>query len=412
MATSLQSPLDAAPAAAARRPCILVVMYSNPDYHPPTVNGVRMMSERFEVHIVCRNDVGPRVEWPPAVTVERIGSAKTEADKQAAAAVRKLAEFAAFARAARRAAARFSPAVIYAYDAMGFAVAAWVARAYPAALLIFHSHELPALERRSPRSLQPWVMRYALDHTHDADLVVFPSAPRARVWMAAAHDERRACIVPNASSLRFYHPPADFTDLIARRFARRRVVYLGSLGPINGHREAVRALAMLDRDIALDLIGSAEPAFRDELTALARELGIDKRVDLAGWLPDALREERVSAACAGLVLYQPANPNWEHAGSSPNKIFEYAAMGLPVVAPDLPSYREFFAADEWVAYADPEDPASIARAIEFILADRERYIAMSLAARRAHEEKYNYEHVFAPVIDRILALTTGLDSAL
>ncbi len=30
---------------------------------------------------------------------------------------------------------------------------------------------------------------------------------------------------------------------------------------------------------------------------------------------------------------------------------------------------------------------------------------MSLAARRAHEEKYNYERAFAPVLDRILAMT-------
>jgi len=30
---------------------------------------------------------------------------------------------------------------------------------------------------------------------------------------------------------------------------------------------------------------------------------------------------------------------------------------------------------------------------------------MSLAARKAHEEKYNYETVFQPVLERILAIT-------
>ena len=50
-------------------------------------------------------------------------------------------------------------------------------------------------------------------------------------------------------------------------------------------------------------------------------------------------------------------------------------------------------------------PKLIRRSIEFILADRDRYVAMSLAARKAHEEKYNYETVFQPVLERILAIT-------
>ena len=33
--------------------------------------------------------------------------------------------------------------------------------------------------------------------------------------------------------------------------------------------------------------------------------------------------------------------------------------------------------------------------------DRERYAAMSLEARKAHERKYNYETVFTPVLRRI-----------
>ena len=50
----------------------------------------------------------------------------------------------------------------------------------------------------------------------------------------------------------------------------------------------------------------------------------------------------------------------------------------------------------WKAF-DPVESAD--------LADRERYVAMSLAARKAHEEKYNYETVFQPVLERILAMT-------
>ena len=76
-----------------------------------------------------------------------------------------------------------------------------------------------------------------------------------------------------------------------------------------------------------------------------------------------------------------------------------------MVVPDRESYRDYLGDAEWVTNADVDDPRSIARAIMSILADRERYAAMSRAARRAFEEQYNYERVFAPVRERILELS-------
>ncbi len=382
---------------------LLAVIYSNPDYQPPTVNGVSLMSEWFDVHVVCRNDLGPRVTWPHSVTIERIGAVATEPQKQRAPAGRKLAELIAFARQVRRVGRRLKPKVVYAYDAIGFAIAALAFRRMRDVRLVFHSHELAPLQGRSFRSLQPWLIHYALTHTRDAAIVVFPSAYRARSWLEAAHDARSPIIVPNASSRAFYTPPIDLRTLADDRFAARQVVYVGAMGPDNGHREAVRAIAEL-AGVRLDMMGPGDASFRDELRTLAASLGVESRVKVDGWVSNAQRDRRLGASAVGLVLYHPVNPQWEYAGPSPSKLFEYGAMGLPVIAPDLPSYREFFADDNWIVYANPADTISIARAIEHILSDRDSYIAMALAARRAHEEKYNYEQVFEPVISRLIGL--------
>jgi glycosyltransferase involved in cell wall biosynthesis len=109
----------------------------------------------------------------------------------------------------------------------------------------------------------------------------------------------------------------------------------------------------------------------------------------------------------GLVLYGSSTVNEEHMGSASNKLFEYAARGIPVVVPDRRSFREFLVGESWVAYADPRNRESMANAIRGIFADQYRYTAMCYAARRAFEQKYNYEHVFAPVIQRLLQLTAG-----
>jgi glycosyltransferase involved in cell wall biosynthesis len=387
------------------KPRLLVVIYARPDFHPPTVNGVRLMDEHFRVRIIHRNDDGPAAEWPADSEIIKVGVPGDQAEKARASVARRLGEYLRFVRAVRRTLREFRPSVIYAYDPLGFA-AAMYARGRRAACppIVFHCHDTPDPARLRFASLQDLMFRYALRRTRDAALVVFPAAYRADYWMSAAGDRRRAVIIPNGAAREFYPGRSDWQTLASRRWAERRILYMGSMGPPNGQAEAIHAMTRLPAEYRLDLIGFASPTFRQDLCRLAASLGVESRVTVDSYLPHRERVRRAEAAAMGLVLYKAVNRNWEHSGSSPNKLFEYAAFGLPVIVPDRPSFRDFFAGDEWVTFADPEDPASIVREIEDVLRDRDRYIAMSLAARRAHEEKYNYERVFAPVMQRLIAL--------
>ena len=386
------------------RPRVLVVMYGNPNFHPPTINAVRIMSECFEVKVVCRNETGPTADWPPAATIERVGEPVTSAETFGASALRKLAWYRGFVRRVRAAITETAPALIYAYDPIGFA-ASIAARGKLAEIPVaFHCHDTPTLGRPQIASLQDWIFRYALHHTSEAAFTVFPSKYRAPLWLDKAGDPRAPMIVPNGAAREFYPSREDRVALAQRRWESKRVLYLGSMSPENGQPQAMRALATLPCAVKLDVAGFGTAEFRRELSELATELSLQHRVSISDWVPDTERDRYAEQAAVGLVLYRAVNPNWEHSGPSPNKLFQYAAWGLPVVVPDRKSFREFFEDDKWVTYANPDDPASIARAIEFILADRERYIALSLAARVAHETKYNYEHLFAPVLERICAL--------
>ncbi|MGC1677401.1 MAG: glycosyltransferase, partial [Candidatus Binataceae bacterium] len=377
----------------------------NPDYHPPTINGVRMMSERFEVHIVCRNDDGPAAVWPSAVTIERVGDRTTAAQGFDARAWRKLSYYRRFVRRVRSLIAQTRPALLYAYDPIGFAASiAALGRRRNEIPIVFHCHDTPTLGRPRFASLQDWIFRYAARHTRDAAFTIFPSKYRAPLWLDRAGDPRPPMIIANGAARDFYAPRDDWDALAHRRWDSKRVLFMGSMSAENGQPGALRALVHLPAPVTLDLIGFSTAEFRRELCELAAALKLESRVNVAGWVPNAERVRRAEDAAVGLVLYRAVNPNWEHSGSSPNKLFEYAAWGLPVVVPDRKSFREFFGDDEWVVYADPDDPASIARAIEYLVVDRERYVAMSLAARHAHETKYNYEHLFAPVLEKLCLL--------
>jgi len=388
------------------KPRLLITIYANPDYYPPTVYAVRLLSCYFAVHILCRNMDQPFQEWPPEVTIERFGEYASARAKEGANAAAKLIEYAKFAARTRVLIKQMRPAAIYSYDPYAF-VATMLGRVGRRPLpVIFHSHELPETQNLSWGSLENWVVRAALISTKSADAVVFPEKNRARHWLTAAADLRVPTIVPNCPDQRYFPAPADWSDTIAARYRAREAVYVGYASADNGHLDALRALAMTD-GIRMRVIGGFRPEFEASFNELARELRVNERLSVDGWLAlDELRA-RASRASVGLSIYKPVTKSLEYVASASNKLFEYAAMGLPVIVPDRENYRDFLGDAEWVTYADVEQPEAFSRAVTSIFDDRERYVAMSRAARRAFETEYNYERVFEPLLEKIRALAAA-----
>ncbi|HEU4864490.1 MAG TPA: glycosyltransferase, partial [Candidatus Limnocylindria bacterium] len=73
-----------------------------------------------------------------------------------------------------------------------------------------------------------------------------------------------------------------------------------------------------------------------------------------------------------------------------NKLFQYMAAGLPVVASDFPQVREVVVGAGCGVVVDTRRPAEIARGINALLADPESARAMGERGRRAVEERFNW----------------------
>jgi phosphatidylinositol alpha-mannosyltransferase len=68
------------------------------------------------------------------------------------------------------------------------------------------------------------------------------------------------------------------------------------------------------------------------------------------------------------------------------------ACGLPVVASDIPGYREVTTPETSVTIV-PDDPASLADAVTGLLADEPRRVAMGVAARSLAVERYAWSDI-------------------
>jgi glycosyltransferase involved in cell wall biosynthesis len=182
------------------------------------------------------------------------------------------------------------------------------------------------------------------------------------------------------------------------------VLYIGAIRRIRGFWEMLRAVELLpaELDCRLRLIGSVREPGIDQA---ARGNGVRPRVELLPWQPfDTVRRE-LGRARVGLVLLWPV-PNHYDAVRS-NKLFEYMAAGVPVIAPDFPMWREIVLGTGCGLVVDPLDPAAIAHALEHLLTDPEAARQMGMRGRAAVEEGFNWGVDAPALLDLYRELANG-----
>ncbi|WP_374582194.1 glycosyltransferase [Pseudoduganella sp.] len=182
------------------------------------------------------------------------------------------------------------------------------------------------------------------------------------------------------------------------------IAYLGTLDRARGLERLFEALAMVRRaqpDACLLLIGGA-PQAQDEaaLLAAARERGLAQAVHVTGWLPAAQAWEYLLGAQAA-VSYVPRGALYDV--SSPTKLLEYLALGMPCVGNDIPDQAAVLSASDagWLAASTPQ---AMAEALLAILRDLQAARARAAAGPRFIETQRSYRVLGAAVAQRYRAV--------
>jgi glycosyltransferase involved in cell wall biosynthesis len=171
----------------------------------------------------------------------------------------------------------------------------------------------------------------------------------------------KVTVVANSPSLKRFDPSRHES----RRFAADgtiRLVYAGALTPTYELDIVLEALASIrgsrpELDLRLDVFGRGDNAER--LVDQAAHLRIDDRVTFHGRIPIDDVPAAVARADIGVA---PTRHDPYTDVSLSTKVFEYAAMGKPVVATRLPMVERTFPPDSVATY-EPGDPDSMAAAI-------------------------------------------------
>lgn len=164
-----------------------------------------------------------------------------------------------------------------------------------------------------------------------------------------------------------------------------------AIGLLRAQRRHVRAL----------ILGEGDQL--ETVRELAAELGVDDSISFSNrYLPIEQALGAVAGADCGIISNRPSEIN---RFILPNKLFEYVALGIPVVSARLETVAAHFDDDD-LTFCRPGDPASLAGAIGWVMDERVAAMRKSVRAQ-ARAERYRWDRSRIAYLDVLHELQAG-----
>ncbi|HWX86727.1 MAG TPA: glycosyltransferase family 4 protein, partial [Solirubrobacteraceae bacterium] len=318
-----------------------------------------------------------------------VGTPPSSSRLTAAARARRTLSGLAFALQALLLARRVKPSVVHANDWNTM----WCALAIKltcGSRLIYDSHELWA-DRNGRWEWRPWLIASEALFVRMADEVITSSpgyadalgtryrVPRPEVVRNIPENGTRleTAVPARALTARTPGTPGAISSAEAHTHvlldgptARAnppsplRVSYIGGLMPGRGLEQMIDALPFI-QGIRLCATGPGAARYRESLLARAALAGVGDRVELQAPVAPGEVRSVLAGAAAGLCLIQPVCRSYELC--LPNKLFEYAAAGVPILASDVPVIAAVVRGEGLGEVVAPTDPQAIATGLERLL---------------------------------------------
>jgi glycosyltransferase involved in cell wall biosynthesis len=232
-----------------------------------------------------------------------------------------------------------------------------------------------------------------------ADAVITVHEPLRQLSIERGVPPDKISVVMNSADGRLFDP-ARHPQRPFMADGTLRLIHHSNLQRLYGLDMAITGLTSLspDLDWRLDVYGDGP--WRPQVEAAITRTGLGDRVTLHGRVSLDDLPALIAGADIGLVpsLHEPY---LEYSLST--KLLEYAAMGLPIIASDLATFRHHFT-DAALRFVRGGDPSAIAPAIVELVGDPDRSIEMGFEAQR-QATAYDWEHqkaAYLSVVGRLV----------
>ncbi|MGB9951431.1 MULTISPECIES: glycosyltransferase family 4 protein [unclassified Haloarcula] len=206
----------------------------------------------------------------------------------------------------------------------------------------------------------------------------------------------RVQVVPNGVDI------TRFSSVSSPENGGSRIVYTGNIGSAQALEPCIRAMQHISSDDAvLQLVGDGDEVSR--LKDVTDRLGLEDRVEFVGLVDRERIPEILDTATIGLAPIKDS-PELDYA--IPTKLYEYMACSLPVVVTGRGEIKRFATDTEAGIHTEPT-PESIGAAIDSLLENPDKRVAMGRDGHRVVSESYDRQAIAGRLGEVFRTLTTG-----
>jgi len=378
---------------------IVAAVYSHPEYYPPTLNAMEQLSQHTERIVLLHRNVKPK-EWhyPENVFLKSSGSFKGITATQNESVLWKLISFIRFSIDFFKVLRKEKPNWVIAYDPiplLSYRIISFFVLKKPK--IWYHNHDILELKNTRSFSVSRCAVKSEKSFFNKIDLFSLPAQERKSSFLMN-NFKGKYIYLPNYPSIS--HSNKNHTI----NFKKKNIdfIFQGSISYNHGLEEILCAIPNLNREFnknfRLVIKGFIDKDYSEHLQNIARKNQVSESLIVIGVGPYQEVFE-ISANCdIGLAIHTADNLMNKTLATSSNKIYEYIAVGLPVLLYDNEHFKSHLKKRTWAFFTNITQK-SIIENVGIIL---ESYPHISQSALSDFRSELNFEHNFSSVISFLL----------
>lgn len=380
----------------------VVAIYIDPDFYPPTINAILNLAEKMdEVVVISRNNSAKDYPYPSNVKLKKVGKFISVRDMEKSSLQSKVANFISFTLAVSKQAREKNTALVVLYDPFALLAFYLVKNTRRGKKIWYHNHDMISKSMNWKFSIGGFAAKFESAAMKHIDFFSLPSKERLQYFENMPATDN-VFILPNYPSLKVYSrvPEKKLLD------KEVKIIYQGFIGTGHSLENLILLLKEKINGFCLRLVlkGSVNAEYKSLLDSVARENNVSDNLEWIGIGP--YRElPAITAACdIGIGINMNNDIVSQAQGTASNKIYEYAASGLPVLLYNTEQYTKYLGQYEWTFFTDGTVD-SLRNEIEKMI---ENIPVLPTKATHDFETTLNFERFFMPALDKVLASVASL----
>lgn len=377
---------------------VVVAIYIDPDFYPPTINAILNMAEVFEeVIVISRNNSVKDFPYPANVHLKKVGKYCSVRAMEQQPLWKKIAGFFQFTFYLLRFTRPGKTRLLLLYDSFALFSFYLVKKLIGTKKVWYHNHDMPNREMIKKMSIGGLAAKYESTAMNFVDIFSLPSKERL-VYYSSIKRDLPVFNIPNFPSKKVYRE----TNFKAGESKTLKIIFQGFIGEGHSIEEIISLLpeCINGKYFTLTLKGSASNQYKHKINMLAQQFNVTDKVTWLGIGPYSEMPYLTNTFDIGIGINMNTDIVSKTQGTSSNKIYEYAASGLAVILYDSEQFTSYLAGYKWTYFTDGSI-LSLRTTLEKITNEIE---TAGAAARDSFNDKLNFENAFQPAFSQILKM--------